>query len=113
MLRPLCLAFDDTPWKMTFRAGQSVADALAGRSSRDIVQTSGFVSPECLRKCRPWAFAGARFRLFDFRPSLVKLGDFAFAGSSLSRATLSDRLLPDVHSLQEILFGRQCASSRL
>jgi hypothetical protein len=113
-----CLAFDGGPWAAAFRAGDSVAAALAGRRPKAIAQASGFVPPECLdwpqlRDCGSFAFAFARFRSFDFRPRVARLGSYAFAGSSLESVALPDSVasvgvgcFADCRSLREARLGR-------
>jgi hypothetical protein len=90
-----CLAFDSLPWRIVFREGETIKQALADRNPKKIRQLAGFIPPECFswtrqRKCQDFAFAGAKFQSFAFQMDLKQLGRGAFAGSLLERIVVPD-----------------------
>jgi hypothetical protein len=114
MLMRLSLAFDQLPWRATFRKGESVKQALDGRNPKDIVQVEGFVPQECLswpsiRKCVCWAFAGARLLSFEVPAGVKELGYAAFLPSLIEAMILPEGIVAigegcfvDCQSLREI-----------
>jgi hypothetical protein len=115
------LAFDHTPWRVTFADGQSVEAALAGRRPEDMAQVAGFVPRVCLswpaqRSFGPFSFAGSRFISFDFPGDVAQLGDGVFYGSSLEKIVLPDSVcrvgkhcFAHCHKLREDVLGPNLA----